>query len=92
MARDYGKAGVSAPRANPRGTPPRGSRAFPKPANPNNVMPLSGSVAGASPGKKSYSKANLQDNPLQFSGAGFGGTGLAESPSIVGMGKNGTGL
>jgi hypothetical protein len=37
--------------------------------------------------KRTYAKSTLGLDPAAFGGFGFGDTGLAETPSIIGMGQ-----
>jgi hypothetical protein len=55
---------------------PKKGTGFPRSANP--------STTGL---KRTYAKSTLGIGPESFGGFGFGDTGLAETPSIIGMGQ-----
>jgi hypothetical protein len=75
----YKKPSIKAPvpRANPLGSTKKAA-GFSKTASPR-VAPLKTRV---------YTKAALGEDPTKFGGLGFGDTGLEETPSIIGMGRN----
>jgi hypothetical protein len=79
MAGSYKKGftAVPVPRANPLGTSAK-AKGFPHATSPR-LAPLKTRI---------YTKAALGEDPTKFSGSGFGDTGLDETPSIMGMGKN----
>lgn len=64
---------VPAPRAKPAG-----AGKFPHVTAPK-LAPLKTRI---------YTKASLNEDPMKFTESGFGDTGLEETPSIIGMGRN----
>ena len=75
MALNYKKA-QSIKTASPRAKP-SGASKFPHVTSPKNAALKT----------KIYTKASAQKDPSEFSDFGFGATGLAETPTIVGMGQ-----
>lgn len=75
MARDFAKAKIKVPSQR---TKSAGMGKFPRASTPR------------APGVKSriYTKAILGQDPTKFMDFGFGDTGLAETPSIVGMARS----